>query len=221
MLESSSSGQAAGLRKARPVVPPAERTAAHQARLAERRVRLTEQLAGIFEDKPAFVFEVGSGHGHFLTAYAKIHPERLCVGLDIASDRVERALRKRDRAKLGNLHFLQAEAGFFLEVLPAEIRLADVYVLFPDPWPKARHHKHRILQPRFLTQLAGRMGRGARLFFRTDFAPYFEDARRTVQSHPVWQLVPEAGAWPFECETVFQSRAPVYHSLIAELRPPA
>lgn len=190
------------------------RTAEHRERLAQRRETLQAAFGKIFPPgKSAFVWEVGCGHGHFLTAYAQAHPEKLCVGIDLASDRIARAIRKRDRARLANLHFIQAEARFFLEALPPEARFSDVFILFPDPWPKLRHHKHRILQPAFLDAVASRMGEGGRLLFRTDYEPYFQDAAAVVDVHAQWRRVDEP--WPFEFETVFQSRAPSYHSLIA------
>ena len=131
-------------------------------------------------------------------------------------DRIRRATRKRDRARLGNLHFIQAEARLFLETLPSEIRFSDVYVLFPDPWPKLRHHKHRILRPEFLTRLAPRMAPGARLFFRTDHADYFADALKTIRAHRAWAVTDDG--WEFEYATVFQQRADSYHSFTAQTR---
>lgn len=163
-----------------------------------------------------FVWELGCGHGHFLNAYAKAHPEALCIGVDIIGDRIARASKKRDRAKLSNLHFLHAEAWLFMEQLPPAARFSDIYILFPDPWPKVRHHKHRIMQADFLGHVARRAGEGARLFFRTDHAAYFEAASAVVRRHPDWVIVDEP--WPFEQETVFQARAPSYQSLVARKR---
>ncbi len=199
-----------------PVLVPFS-TPAHQALLAERRGALRAELGAILRDRTdRFVWEVGCGHGHFLTAYAQAHPEAVCIGIDIASDRIERATRKRDRARLPNLHFLQAEARLFLETLPIGVGLRDVFILFPDPWPKLRHRKHRILRADFLDAVAGRAARDCRLCFRTDYAPYFEDAARVVDRHDRWQICDEP--WPFEYQTVFQRRAPAYQSLLARVR---
>ena len=171
------------------------------------------QLGGILAASPRFVWEIGCGHGHFLTAYAQAHPAALCVGIDIVRERIERAERKRVRAKRDNLHFILAEAGMFLEALPAEARPTDIFVLFPDPWPKQRHHKHRILQSDFLTRLARRAGQGSRLYFRTDYDPYFQAVMEEIRAQGDWLIVDEK--WPFEELTVFQARAPAYRSLIA------
>jgi tRNA (guanine-N7-)-methyltransferase len=189
------------------------RTARYLETMAQRRQDLRDQLGRILPPRAEFVWELGAGHGHFLTAYAQAHPEKLCLGIDIVGERVERAMRKRDRAKLANLHFLHAEGRLFLETLPAGAACSDIFILFPDPWPKLRHHKHRIIQPAFLEAVAARGARDCRLLFRTDHAPYFEDAAAVIGAHPAWRRVDEP--WPFEFETVFQSRAPSYHSLIA------
>ena len=191
---------------------------AYVALLDERRRVLREQLTPIFRATSDFVCEIGCGHGHFLTAYATAHPDRVCVGLDLVSERIERACRKRDRAKLPNLHFLRAEAKLFMETLPLAARISTLFILFPDPWPKLRHQKHRIIQADFLDTVAARAEPGCRLGFRTDFQPYFYDAQAIIRDHPRWRLVEEP--WPFEYETVFQQRAESFASLIAALRVP-
>lgn len=191
-------------------------TAEHLARLAQRRAALGAAVADIFRPPARFVWEIGCGHGHFLAAYAQAHPTLLCLGLDVVLERIKRAIRKRDRARLGNLHFLQAEAQMFLDVLPSAAELAAVYVLFPDPWPKLRHHKHRLMQPDFLTAMAGRAGKGTPLYFRTDHEEYFMQVEALLRAHPAWRLVEEP--WTFEAPTVFQARAPSYRSLVAARR---
>lgn len=184
--------------------------------MAARRSALRDLLQRTLADDSRIVWELGCGHGHFLTAYAGANPHRLCVGIDIVGERIERANRKRERAQLANLHFVRAEARLFLEVLPENTRFGDIFILFPDPWPKLRHHKHRIVQPGFLSIVAQRSLPTARLCFRTDFDPYFEDAKATIASHLDWQIADEP--WPFEHETVFQRRAPTYRSIIARPR---
>jgi tRNA (guanine-N7-)-methyltransferase len=189
------------------------RTLQYRALLAERKTGLRADFERILPRHAEFVWEIGCGHGHFLTAYAKIHPERLCIGIDISTERIDRALRKRDRAKLPNLHFIQAEAKLFLETLPADARFAAVFVLFPDPWPKSRHSKHRLLQRDFLHAVAKRTLPNARIFFRTDSKPYFDEVSAVLTPSAGWE--PKKEPWPFEFETVFQSRAATFHSLTA------
>ena len=188
-------------------------SAAYRAEITRRREELRNLLVAAIGSATGFTWELGCGHGHFLTAYAQKHPEKLCVGIDIVGERVERATRKRDRARLENLFFLRAEARLFLDVLPWVVSFSELFILFPDPWPKLRHHKHRILQPEFLTLAASRASEAAQLCFRTDSGPYYDYAEQAIRAHPRWKISEEA--WPFEFTTVFQSRAETYRSLIA------
>ncbi len=184
------------------------------ARIRERRAALRVELASLLPPAQALVWEIGSGHGHFLVQYAQAFPAKFCVGVDIIRDRLNRSGKKRDRAKLTNCHFVQAEAREFLAALPAGVSLREIWVLFPDPWPKKRHHKNRILQADFLEALASRAGEGTSLYFRTDHTGYFAAVAALIPTLKTWRLDPTA-PWALEPETVFQARAPAYQSLVA------
>lgn len=186
------------------------------ATIAQRRADLRAQLAQLHPAPRPIVWEIGCGHGHFLVRYAQEFPAKFCVGVDLRLERLARSGKKRDRAQLPNCHFIRAEAREFLHALPAGVTFAEIWILFPDPWPKARHHKNRLLKPEFFAAVAARAGEGARLFFRTDHRDYFAEvhdffARGEI---PTWRLDP-AAPWLLEHETVFQARAPAYHSLVA------
>jgi tRNA (guanine-N(7)-)-methyltransferase len=190
------------------------RTSEFLLRRDQRQGELKAILNDILAGHTEITLEIGCGHGHYLTAYAQAHPESFCLGIDLLKDRIARASRKRDRAGLKNLVFLQAEARECLAALPADVRLAKIFILFPDPWPKRRHHKNRILQPEFLTALAEKSASDAHLFFRTDYAPYHADAAETIEGHSDWKR-DLTTPWPFELVTVFQSRAESYQSIVA------
>ena len=183
--------------------------------VTQRRARLRGELATLLPADASLVLEIGSGHGHFLTRYAQENPTKLCLGVDLIGERVERATKKATRAKLTNCHFVRAEARELIEALPAGVSFAETWVLFPDPWPKKRHHKNRILQPAFFDSLAEtRAGQGGRLYFRTDHTGYFNFVADFLPKLTTWQPAP-AASWPLEQETVFQARAPAYQSLVA------
>ncbi len=184
------------------------------ALVGERRDALRHLLADLIPSGSRVVWEIGSGHGHFLTAYAKAHPEKLCLGIDISSDRIARAGRKRERGRVANLHFIRADAEDFLASLPQGVRFATIFILFPDPWPKRRHHKNRVVNPDFLARAAALSQKGAGLFFRSDYEPYFKAVAAMLRDHPDWEER-GAGAWPFEEPSVFQKRAPRHFSLEA------
>ena len=184
-------------------------------RVESRLEQLRTELPPVLPPPPAAItLEIGCGHGHFLTRFAEAHPERFCLGVDILSDRLERANKKRNRAGLTNVRFHKVEAVELLECLPAGITFAEVFLLFPDPWPKKRHHKNRLVRPDFLESLATRMVPGGRFYFRTDHTEYFAAGREVLEQHPRWRIDP-AAPWPFEEATVFQLKAPAYQSLVA------
>ncbi|HVU18848.1 MAG TPA: methyltransferase domain-containing protein [Candidatus Didemnitutus sp.] len=182
--------------------------------IARRRAVLRTQVTDLLPPNRAIVWEVGCGHGHFLVRYASAHPEKFCVGIDLRLERLERSGRKRDRAQASNCHFLRAEAREFFHALPAGTTFEEIWVLFPDPWPKARHNKNRLLKPEFFEAVANRAAAGAKFYFRTDDASYFNEVVESLNKIRTWKIDPDA-PWPLEPETVFQERATSHQSLTA------
>ncbi len=195
-----------------PAAPPAI-----AARDAARRAALAAALAELYPHPTALIFEIGCGHGHLLAAYAAAHPDRFCLGVDLVTQRIARAQRKQRRLALANLAFLKADVAETLATLPPPARLAGIFVLFPDPWPKRAHHRRRLLQTELLNALAARAEPGAWLALRTDDASFFAWARGQIQNHPAWRCAPEI-PWPFEHPTYFQEIKGPHQSLVAARR---
>lgn len=193
------------------------RLAQHNSHISGRRDDLRGQIEKIVGLKGRLVWEVGSGHGHFLTAFSKAHPDQICVGVDIMSDRVTRANRKRERARLPLLHFIRADAADFLAVMPEDTRFTSVFVLFPDPWPKRRHHKNRVMTADFLSAVAARTAKSACLYFRTDHEEYFRSAAAILRSHRDWMEQGDT-TFPLEEPTVFQKRSVAHFTFVAKRR---
>ena len=185
-----------------------------QALSASRLAEIRAQLSSLLPTTRPITLEIGSGHGHFLTAYAEAHPDHLCVGIDLIGDRLERSARKSNRAKLANVVWMHADARLFVEALPADTALLAIFVLFSDPWPKRRHWKNRVIQQEFLSQLASKTKQGAHLYFRTDHDQYYNQVKALIKKHSSWSLGDDA-PWPLELPTVFQKRAESHQSLIA------
>lgn len=177
--------------------------ARHLRQVAARRGNLAAVAAAELQGWDEADLEVGCGHGHYLCAYAQAHPDRRAIGVDLITRRILLARRKAAKRGLANLRFFKADAGEFLELAPASLRFPRVLVLFNDPWPKVRHHKHRLLQPAFLDQLADRCPPRAQLCFRSDHREYAEWSRSQVAAHPAWELDPDS-PWPFEAGSWFQ-----------------
>lgn len=165
-----------------------------------------------------FVIEFGCGHGHFLSAYAEAHPLQQCMGIDLVTKRIEKANTKLEKRGLANARFLKAEALEFIECLPEANGFAAAFMLFPDPWPKVRHAKNRMLQADFLSKLAERMPSEAPFYFRTDHDGLKAWALERLLEHADWQLQPQA-EWPFEQASYFQNMMEDWHSIIATRAP--
>jgi tRNA (guanine-N7-)-methyltransferase len=122
------------------------------------------------EGRPLAV-EVGCGNGHFLSELARGRPDWHFLGIDLRASRILRAGRKAMLGGIGNLGFLVGDARLFLEGQIAPGRLAELYVNFPDPWPKYRHRRHRLNQPDFLALLVSRLAPGGRFCWTCDYYP--------------------------------------------------
>lgn len=160
--------------------------------------------------------EIGCGHGHWLTAFAEREPERYCIGIDLITKRVELANRKKNKRVLPRLFFLKADAVEFLQGMTPETKLIETVLLFPDPWPKKRHHKRRLVNESFLDLLAKRTHVGGKLYFRTDHDEFFAWTAEKITSHDSWEVLPDS-PWPFEHETYFQKILTKHESLTAKL----
>ena len=158
--------------------------------------------------------ELGCGHGHFRAAYAAENPDEDCMGVDWMRKRLDKALNKKEKGRLGNLELVKAEAVEFLNVVPDGVWFEKIFVLFPDPWPKARHAKKRLIRDSFLDELATRTRPGIRLYFRSDDESYVYWTKEHLLRHDQWRVDSEA-SWPFRTETFFQSLMESYSSLVA------
>ena len=118
------------------------------------------------------ILEIGFGMGDSLLACASTHPEIDYLGIEVHRPGIGGVLRKLDELNLSNVRIIDGDA---LEALRLHLRDASfdaIYVFFPDPWPKKRHHKRRLVQPVFLALLRRKLKIGARLYFATDWEDY-------------------------------------------------
>ena len=195
-----------------------EITEAHARELekqAARKVELVKTCRADLAGVDRILFEAGCGHGHWLTDYAEANPGMICAGIDLISWRVRKGNEKKAKRGLQNLHFYKAELSEFLGALPAAIRFDRTVLLFPDPWPKAKHHRRRMVQPSFLDEVARRTDRGGEFCFRSDDRPYFDWTVEHLSEHPDWEI-DESAQWPYESETYFQSLMDGYYSVVAK-----
>ena len=150
--------------------------------------------------------EVGCGKGRFLTARAAAHPETDFLGIERMLGRVHAFDEKCRRLNLANAHVLRLEALYtFWYLLPAH-GVRTVYVFFPDPWPKKRHHSHRLFGPLFLKALWKRLETGGRIEFATDHEEYFRFVTEACfPASPAFRRVEPMARGP-EAWTEFETR---------------
>lgn len=117
--------------------------------------------------------EIGYGYGEYLAQKAKLYPERRYIGCEVYEQGIATLLSEIAAHKLENIRLYADDARKLLADLP-DGALAGVDILFPDPWPKKRHHKRRLINPEMLDLLHAKMQPGARLFLATDHADYLQ-----------------------------------------------
>jgi len=158
-------------------------------------------------DAPVIV-EIGSGMGETTAAIAAAHPQIDFLAIEVHLPGVGALLRRVDTAGLTNLRVIRHDAVEVFDAMIPEESLAAVHVYFPDPWPKKRHHKRRLLQPRFAHRLASRLQHGGYLHVATDWAPYAEEILATLSAEPL--LVNRAQGYaerpPWRPQTKFEAR---------------
>jgi tRNA (guanine-N7-)-methyltransferase len=119
--------------------------------------------------------EIGFGNGDHLLERARAAPERDFLGIEVHRPGIGHLLLEASKAGVSNLRVIAQDAVEVLQCQIAPGSLDELQLLFPDPWPKARHHKRRILQPAFASLVASRLKSGGRFHLATDWEPYAQD----------------------------------------------
>lgn len=124
--------------------------------------------------------EIGCGKGKFLVSRALHHPHIRFLGVDKAGRFLRRGMERSEKRGLSNLAFVKGDVRVFLrtELGPESVSVFHVY--FPDPWPKRRHRRRRLLQAEFLRLLHDRLTQGGLIEVATDDADYFEAIKKTA-----------------------------------------
>ena len=124
------------------------------------------------------MLEIGSGMGETTLEIAKAHPEIEFVAVEVHGPGVGSLLNRIDKDKLTNLRVVRHDAVEVLERMVADGSLAALHLFFPDPWPKKRHHKRRLVQPGFASVVGAKLVAGGILHAATDVPDYAEHIER-------------------------------------------
>jgi tRNA (guanine-N7-)-methyltransferase len=166
-------------------------------------------LAQIFPRAQPLEIELGSGDGSFLAEYAQRHPERNFIGVERLLGRLRKLDRKGRRAGLTNLRGIRIESSYFLEYLVPAHSVSALHVYFPDPWPKRKHRRNRLINERFPTLAQQALVPGGIVYLRTDDRDYFEQMTEVFGASPAFRAVetqPELVKLLTDFEKEFQAR---------------
>jgi tRNA (guanine-N7-)-methyltransferase len=128
------------------------------------------------------ILEIGFGMGETTAAIAQQHPERDFLGVEVHTPGVGSLLKRIAELHLKNVRVIQHDAVEVLRHMIAPAALDGVHIFFPDPWPKKRHHKRRLIQPPFVTLLASRMKPGACVHTCTDWEEYAQQMLQVLSA---------------------------------------
>jgi tRNA (guanine-N7-)-methyltransferase len=130
-------------------------------------------LPGLFPRPQPLEVELGCGDASFLVEFARQHPERNFIGVERLLGRMAKLDKKGRRASLVNLRGVRIESSYFLQYLLPPHSADALHIYFPDPWPKKRHHKNRLINEQFPALARVALAPAGKVFLRTDDAPYF------------------------------------------------
>ena len=177
-------------------------------------------LAALFGGRSEIWLEIGFGGGEHLARQASDYPDVGMIGCEHYIDGVAKLLSAIDAERLGNVRVHPHDARDVMDALPDGC-LARVFLLYPDPWPKTRHHKRRFMCTENLDALARLMRPGAELRVASDIPDYIRHSLQFALSHPAFDWAAECSAdwlqpwpdWPgtrYEAKALSEGRRPAY-----------
>lgn len=170
-------------------------------------------LTGWFGRGAPVLLEIGSGMGETTAALAEAAPDLNYLAVDVYPPGLAQLMMRAETAGLTNLRLLRGDAVVLLEQHLPDQSLSGVRIYYPDPWPKKKHHKRRLVQPSLVSVVAKRLVPGGTLHLATDWEHYAEHMMEVCSAEPhLRNLYPdEHGGWaprpPWRPRTKFESRA--------------
>jgi tRNA (guanine-N7-)-methyltransferase len=141
-------------------------------------------LSATFGRSAPYVLEIGFGMGETTAAIAQARPDVNFLGVEVFAAGIGALCKRIDELALTNLRIIQHDAVEVVRDMLAPDSLAGVHIYFPDPWPKARHHKRRLIQQPFIALLASRIAAGGYLHCATDWQHYAEQMLVVLSAEP-------------------------------------
>lgn len=134
----------------------------------------TIKYAEVFGRDATTILEIGFGNGESLASIAAAHPENNYIGIEVHRPGVGSLLLRLEEQEIGNVRAICRDASEIIQKNIADESLDSIYLFFPDPWPKKKHHKRRLVQPGFVQQFRHKLKVGGRFHLATDWENYAE-----------------------------------------------
>ncbi len=147
-------------------------------------------FARLFGDDRPVELEIGTGKASFLLRRARAHPEINFLGIEWANEFYRFAVDRMQRWQVPNVRMLRIDADHFIRVLCPRASLTALHIFHPDPWPKRRHDKRRLIKQPFVDAAVQCLVPGGHWAIQTDYLDYFEQIRDVLLSHPELYEVP-------------------------------
>ncbi len=161
-------------------------------------------LEPVWDKKKEWVLEIGPGKGEFLLWLAAEQPQKFFIVIEIKKGRFNKITKKIEARKLENIILVRGDARVCLPELFKEDALSEAFILFPDPWPKRRHHKHRLLQLDLVKQIHQFLKPGAMAWIATDHENYAQQIQ-SVFPEQDWQYQEGKSLYPTYFETKWKN----------------
>ena len=180
-------------------------------------------LAALFPVNPGAPLELdlGSGDGAFLVEMAHATPDRNFLGVERLLGRVRRTCRRLARTGARNARLIRLESHYLVRYLLPPGSVSVIHVMFPDPWPKRKHHPKRLIQTDFLDAVWAALAPGGELRLTTDDLPYFQHMRAVFEPHTGFAeepWTPGADYPQTDFERHFRSQGlPIHRALLRKL----
>jgi tRNA (guanine-N7-)-methyltransferase len=146
-------------------------------------------ISQMFPSPQGLEVELGSGDGSFLARWAALHPERNYLGVERLLGRLRKLDRKCQRLGLTNVRLMRIEASYFLNFLLPASAASALHLYFPDPWPKRKHRRHRLVNEDFVTSCHRVLVSGGAVHLRTDDGDYFGQMRSVFDGDARFEAV--------------------------------
>lgn len=143
--------------------------------------------ADFFGNSGPICLELACGKGEYSIGLAKLHPDRNYIGMDIKGNRIWRGARHALENELSNVGFLRSRIEFINHYF-AEDEIAEIWIVFPDPFLRARDENRRLTSIPFLDRYGDLLRNGAKLHLKTDSQELFDFTLETIQEHPQFRL---------------------------------